>query len=518
MTENGKTRNDFQTAYAREVAERLISQLELGVSPCGQAWESPGASSPSRLPWNPATGVRYQGINSLRLLMENRPDARWMTLRQINELGGRVKKGEKGVRCIYFAQKDVSKADWLASRGKTEEARQTDRAERVRVLVPCPFTVFNAEQTSGLSLKLLERRCDKAAWEPEKRAEALLRASGAAIRNEPGNSAWYSREKDVIVLPERSQFREAAAYYDTALHELAHWTGHESRLARLTEKTGVFGSEEYAREELRAETASLMVSMEIGIPHRLDAHAAYIGSWIRVLRDDPRELLRACSDAQRITDYVLQFDLEKAWVVNYDRGTAFRTDADAAVRACEQAINGASLLTERFIRAVQATERDHSIVRRDAEWRVAKNALSPEANGPALARAGMRGIGITKSPSEFLLLARAAGPALEARAYRSLERALGARGAEAAKEASLTPENRTKEMRFAGILERHFRAAEPNAPDAKSRYLRASPGEQRRILEKAGSAAAKRLERGTEREAERPAPERDRGRGPELER
>lgn len=108
------------------------------------------------------------------------------------------------------------------------------------------------------------------------------------------------------MLPFRSRFRDATGYYETALHELGHWTGHRDRLNRYTLVTASnFGSRTYAREELRAEIASLMTSAHLGLGHDPKRCAAYVKSWIKVLEDKHSEIYRASSDAQSISDYIL---------------------------------------------------------------------------------------------------------------------------------------------------------------------------------------------------------------------
>jgi hypothetical protein len=113
-------------------------------------------------------------------------------------------------------------------------------------------------------------------------------------------------------LPSKGAFRDAAGYYGTALHELAHWTGHPSRLDRATlNETYRFGDINYAREELRAELASLFLAAERGIPHDPEQHAAYVDSWIKALRDDKHEIFRAAHDASRATDFLLELEHER---------------------------------------------------------------------------------------------------------------------------------------------------------------------------------------------------------------
>ncbi len=136
--------------------------------------------------------------------------------------------------------------------------------------------------------------------------EHILKASGASITHAPGDRAFYRPATDSIHLPDRGQFPTADNYYATALHELGHWTGHPSRLDR--DLAHPFGSEGYAKEELRAEIASMIVGDELGIGHDPGQHAAYVGSWIKALQDEPLEVFRAAADAEKIHDYVLAFE------------------------------------------------------------------------------------------------------------------------------------------------------------------------------------------------------------------
>ncbi|MCB2039310.1 MAG: conjugal transfer protein TraC, partial [Rhodoferax sp.] len=136
--------------------------------------------------------------------------------------------------------------------------------------------------------------------------EHILKASGASITHAPGDRAFYRPATDSIHLPDRGQFPSADNYYATALHELGHWTGHASRLDR--DLAHPFGSEGYAKEELRAEIASMILGDELGIGHDPGQHAAYVGSWIKALQDEPLEVFRAAADAEKIHDYVLAFE------------------------------------------------------------------------------------------------------------------------------------------------------------------------------------------------------------------
>lgn len=145
-------------------------------------------------------------------------------------------------------------------------------------------------------------------WEPVEKAENILAASGAEIKHDQSNRAFYRRMEDAIHLPPKENFDAPDKYYATALHELGHWTGEENRLNR---EFGPFGSEKYAQEELRAEIASWMLGQEIGIGHDPGQHAAYVQSWVKVLKEDPYEIVRACRDAEKIKEYVIDLERKK---------------------------------------------------------------------------------------------------------------------------------------------------------------------------------------------------------------
>lgn len=136
----------------------------------------------------------------------------------------------------------------------------------------------------------------------------MFAASGVEIRHDQADPAFYRPATDRIYLPPRSSFKIAANFLATALHEVAHSTGHPSRLER--DLAPLFGSVGYAKEELRADIASLMISDRLGIGHDPGQHAAYVDNWIKVLKDDPKEILRAARDADKITDYLLAHEKE----------------------------------------------------------------------------------------------------------------------------------------------------------------------------------------------------------------
>lgn len=277
------------------VAEKLIVQLEQGTAPWQKPWE-PGAD----LPLNPVSGKRYRGINALHLMSEGRSDPRWLTYKQARAMDAQVRGGEKGTTIQYwkFTEERPLEVDGKpVLDGRGEPVRQTVKLERPRVFFA---TVFNAQQIDGLP-PLTAR--PEHSWDPVERAERILQASGAAIRHGERDAAYYRPMTDTIHLPDKSQFPDAAAYYAVSLHELGHWTGHGKRLGR--DLAHPFGSEGYAREELRAEITSMILGNQVGIGHHPARHAAYVGSWIKALRDDPLEIFRAAADAEKMCEYVL---------------------------------------------------------------------------------------------------------------------------------------------------------------------------------------------------------------------
>jgi putative DNA primase/helicase len=286
-------------SFHEAVAEKLIRQLEQGTAPWQKGWQAgePGAL----LPMNPITGKRYQGINAIQLMSQGHADPRWMTYKQAAALGAQVNKGEKGTPIQFWKFSEThDKTDALGNPVRDAQGRRVREdqpLERPRAFM---VIVFNAAQIDGLAPMLPQQA---AAWPSLDRAEQLLRTSGATLVHAAQNRAFYRPVTDSIHLPDRAHFPSAAQYYATALHELGHWTGHPSRLNR--DLSHPFGSAGYAREELRAEIASMILGRELGLGHDPAQHASYVASWIQVLRRDPFEIFRAAADAEKIQRFVL---------------------------------------------------------------------------------------------------------------------------------------------------------------------------------------------------------------------
>ena len=300
--------------YVDQVASGIIAQLREGTAP----WVKPWAPGERFMPYNPTTGNPYRGMNALWLMSRAEShcygDARWLTFRQSQEQGAQVRKGEKGTAIQFWKWqglepvRDADGKPVLDQDGNPR--RELVRYERPRVMAA---VVFNAGQIDGLPPA--PDRPALPEWERHERAERILAQSGVGLRHRQGDRAFYRLADDTITLPERGQFATADRYYATALHEIGHATGHPSRLAR--DMAHPFGSEGYAREELRAEIASLMLGEQLGIGHDPGQHAAYVESWIRVLEKDPREVFRAAADAEKIATLVRSFEREQAIGVDH---------------------------------------------------------------------------------------------------------------------------------------------------------------------------------------------------------
>lgn len=299
--------------FRREVTDQIVNMLENGVAPWQKPWE-PGRAS--GMPMNPTTDKAYRGGNAIHLmatgLRKAYDDPRWMTYKQAADQGWQVRKGEKGTQIEFWEVKasarqreDHEEPDVGAA--VSRETRFNDRSSR---LVHRVYTVFNARQIDGIP-----------AWKPReytsfeagRAGEQILKNSGARVNHDQADKAFYNRAADRIHLPPRDAFTNAAGYYGTALHELAHWTGHPTRLNRPTlNESYRFGDMNYAKEELRAELASVFLAAERGIPHDPEQHAAYVGSWIKTLKEDKNEIFRAAHDASAATDFLLTLERDRS--------------------------------------------------------------------------------------------------------------------------------------------------------------------------------------------------------------
>ncbi len=283
------------TTHAQNIADLLITQIEAGTAP----WQKPWDAEKSVRPHNALTQNAYKGGNALYLqalqTLNGYEDPRWMTYKQAQSVGAQVRKGEKSSTIVHYKFEETKKEK--QPDGSVIEV--TEKLDRPRAF---EAKVFNAEQIDGLE----PYQAPELTWQPNEKAEALLAASNAIIKHDEIDEAYYSPSKDEIHLPSKTAFPDETKYYGTALHELGHWTGHSDRLDR--DLSGRFGSESYAKEELRAEIASMLIAQDTGVPNEPHNNAAYVKSWVKVLKDDPAEIARAARDAELISKYVMDLD------------------------------------------------------------------------------------------------------------------------------------------------------------------------------------------------------------------
>ncbi|PIT00342.1 antirepressor [Bradyrhizobium nitroreducens] len=286
-----------------EITARVVADLEAGIFPWARPWGTGGGSQAFALPRNAATGKTYSGINVLilwgRLFECSFASSRWLTFRQAASLGGSVRKGEHGVTVCY-ADRFIPKRE-QGEAGRSPQGGQ--EADGAAIPFLRRYTVFNVDQCDNLPDYCLVEAPALPGREIVPQAEALTVATRANIRI-GGAKAFYSPSEDAVHVPPQPAFYEQINYYRTLFHELGHWTGHSSRLNR--DQPGSFGSKLYANEELIAELTAAFVCAALAIEPTV-RHADYLGSWLKVLREDSRAIFRAASKASKAADFLLAF-------------------------------------------------------------------------------------------------------------------------------------------------------------------------------------------------------------------
>ena len=281
-----------------EITAAIVAELEQGVAPWVKPWKS--GKGGQCMPFNAATNRPYRGVNVLTLwaatIRGGYPLPRWLTFRQAGEIGGHVRKGEKGTPIVLVKQMTVGDE-------REDGADDTGQGAAHRVTFLRYFWVFNVAQVEGLPPHLYAIPEPEPEGERHARAEAFLAAIDADVRH-GGDRACYVPGLDCIMLPPFGAFEGPEHYYATRLHETGHWSGHKSRLDR--DLSGRFGSQAYAAEELIAELAAAFLCAELGIEGRL-RHVEYIGNWLELLRSDPKAIFTAASRASEAADYLRSF-------------------------------------------------------------------------------------------------------------------------------------------------------------------------------------------------------------------
>ena len=284
----------MRTDVYQKITDQIVAALEAGVRPWHQPWNAEHSAGRITRPLR-GNGIPYQGINVLMLwsaaIEKGYAAPIWMTFKQAIELKACVRKGEHGSLVVY--------ADKII---RTETDSKTGEEAEHAIPFMKGYTVFNVEQIDGLPEHYYGK--PEAGADSVQRiahAESFFAATGANVVH-GGSRACYVPSTDNIHMPCIDFFRDAESYYATLAHETTHWTKHPSRLDRDFGRKR-FGDEGYAMEELVAELGAAFLAADLTLtPEVRDDHAAYIASWIKVLKDDKRAIFTAASHAQRAAD------------------------------------------------------------------------------------------------------------------------------------------------------------------------------------------------------------------------
>ena len=289
----------------QQVTDRIITQLEQGVVP----WKSPYFSKVG-FPRNFSTSRAYQGINVFLLGSLRYTSPYFLTFIQAKELGGNVRKGERGSLVVKYGTYSTQEDEAPAQDDESAETRRFLKA----------YTVFNASQIEGIEFPAPENLPELTITEKTSRAREIVAGMPNAPIIREGNAVpCYRPKTDSVHMPERGFFDSEEAYYSTLFHELAHSTGHASRLARasLLENKGIEAEgtarKTYAEEELVAEMGASFLNAQAGIMEdEISNSAAYLQSWIDALKgkDAKGWIIRAASQAQKAANYILNIQPE----------------------------------------------------------------------------------------------------------------------------------------------------------------------------------------------------------------
>ena len=268
-----------------EVTNRIMEQMEEGIIPWQKPWVACGKAI-SR-----TTGKPYSLLNQMLL---GRP-GEYLTFKQCQEAGGKVKKGEKSQMVVFWK--------WI-------ETEDEETGEKKEVPFLRYYNVFHIDQCEGVTAKHTAETAFPDGAAADEAAQAIisdyLSREKVRLSHQEGDRAFYRPATDEIVLPLLRQFRSTAEYYSTAFHEITHSTGHEKRLNRL-EKIAFFGSDAYSKEELVAEIGAATLVSHAGLETSgsLRNNAAYIQNWLSVLKEDKRFIVSAAGKAEKAVNLIL---------------------------------------------------------------------------------------------------------------------------------------------------------------------------------------------------------------------
>lgn len=296
------------------VTDKIVALLEKGLIPWAKPWTSgKSIKGPINAAWSHSTGEAYSLLNQMMLadpekdyktIAELMSDVcgEWLTFKQVQEVGGKIKKGAKGRPVVFFKPLEVE---------DKEHTDEDGNPKKKTIPILKYYTVFKLDQTEGVNQKYHNKTTEETP-EPEKNKTAeeikddYLKHYGIKLNHVAGDRAYYSPMLDCVVLPKREQFKGSTEYYETLFHELTHSTGHESRLNRL-KGVAAFGDEVYSTEELVAEigAASILATLGMSNDKTLNNSAAYIQSWLKALKNDKKMIVVASARAEKALDMIL---------------------------------------------------------------------------------------------------------------------------------------------------------------------------------------------------------------------
>jgi antirestriction protein ArdC len=298
----------------QNMTDLIVARLEVGVSPWRRDWDG-------RVFW-PRNGLSerpYHGVNVPMLLAKGYQDPRWATFKMAKDNGWHIRKGERNTPIYRHGSIEV------------ESGRFTEAGDPImkKILFLKRHAMFNYSQIEGTPAWTSEPAKSTLSDELADRVENIVSSMGANVVH-GFRVPMFVMDKsstDEIRMPEVGSFETQSGYYAALLHELAHWTGHPDRGNRIFALDRE--SPDYAREELRAEIASAMLCARLGIPYALEGHASYIAGFVRVLKEDKKEIYRASKDAESIATMILAFDPTCRDEIRAE-AQAMQADAEAA--------------------------------------------------------------------------------------------------------------------------------------------------------------------------------------------
>jgi antirestriction protein ArdC len=283
QTNNHRSITMKNPTYDR-ITDRIIALLEQGTVPWQKPWKAR-----TGLPRNFVSKNPYRGINVFLLIASMYESPFWLTFRQVSQLGGSVRKGEKSCPVVFWKQLTV------------EDKKSGEQKKKYLLRF---YHVFNISQCDGLKIGTEPQVSVNGIVKPE---DIVANMPQPPLMKHGMTHAYYSPREDCVGLPTRERFDRTEDYYSTVFHELVHSTGHEKRLKRstLTESAG-FGSNPYCKEELIAEMGATFLCGQAEIAERtIDNSAAYLKGWLEQLRHDKMLIVQAAAQAQKAADFIL---------------------------------------------------------------------------------------------------------------------------------------------------------------------------------------------------------------------